>query len=47
MLAVPKPEIVSGRIDLVLKIGLGPLGKVRFRTFEHCTNLVLIPIHVG
>lgn len=29
MLAAPKPEVAAEHLDLLLKIGLGPLGKVR------------------
>lgn len=28
MLAITRPEIISDHVDLLLKVGLGPVGKV-------------------
>jgi condensin complex subunit 1 len=37
MLAVAKREVVTERVDTLLKIGLGPLGKVNDAAVRHPT----------
>lgn len=42
MLAVTRPEIISDHVDLLLKIGLGPAGKVGFISLKYRNSFLSI-----